>query len=269
MDYRASFTCDCEVCGKRYSGQMSMECPKNDSKLAGDTLNQMADSVDFRWTMRRFENAVSDKNWDILKIEPAKCPFCGAWQTWNPPKKPGKPDSRKGERKTNLLLTGVLVVFGAVFGLLLGLILFGIVDEVSRSALNSDGFLYGGAGFDAGIGCLLGMCVAKATKEPDEMPQKKSKQYEEVIQSYWWIEGELKERAVRNQPIVESAEESRKKNLHRDASAHSAYETCPSCGGKLMGTVKLNSVELGRAVSGCCPWCGAKLPGHIHLNVGK
>lgn len=56
--------------------------------------------------------------------------------------------------------------------------------------------------------------------------------------------------------------------LHVDEWGIADPHSCPSCGRKLEGTVRMNSVEAGRAAAGNCPWCGSALPAGRRVRLG-
>ena len=93
--YLVDFTAVCEECGQRFHGVIAKEVPVNDSALAGNILNSMADSVDANIRKKAVEDAVRDKRWQDLDmcygLLEHECPNCRARQSWDPMEKPKEP----------------------------------------------------------------------------------------------------------------------------------------------------------------------------------
>ena len=117
--YLVDFTAVCEECGQRFNGVIAKEVPVNDSALAGNILNSMADSVDAGTRKKAVESAVRDERWSDLDmcygLLEHECPHCRARQSWDPMEKPKEP-----KQEVTFVDKALCIVLFAGIGLVAG-----------------------------------------------------------------------------------------------------------------------------------------------------
>ena len=112
-DYVVKFVANCEECGKPFEGVVVKSVPKNDSKIADDMGNALADAGDYAIRRKSLENAVRDKRWADLNMSYGTghaCPHCGARQSWDPMEKPEEP-SKVAKGKAGNMGCALLLAF--------------------------------------------------------------------------------------------------------------------------------------------------------------
>ena len=202
--YLVDFTAVCEECGKRFNGVIAKEVPVNDSALAGNILNSLADSADAGIRKKAVENAVRDKRWQDLDmcygLLEHECPHCRARQSWDPMEKPKEP---KQEATVGDKALGIGCFAGA--GLIAGVLAGFVVYIVPLMFFDFDSFIPAlvviAAAFIGGI-----VAGAKSNKEDvermastrDEVQQN----YQGKLAAYNEYQQRLKNNPTRNEPQV-------------------------------------------------------------------
>ena len=203
--YLVDFEAVCEECGKRFSGVIAQEVPVNDSALAGNILNTMADSVDANARKKRVENAVRDKRWSDLNLcygmLQHECPHCRARQSWDPMTKPTEPKKKEtaGDQALGL---GCIVGFGFVVGVMVGLVLT-IIQLIALPDLDF------GWGFGIGIAvCTIGSIALGISTNKESAEQTESTyderlaSYKAELSTYERYQQRLRDNPTRNEPLV-------------------------------------------------------------------
>ena len=203
--YLVDFEATCEECGKRFSGVIAKEVPVNDSALAGDTLNSMADQVDAGIRKRAVEKAVREKRWTDLDfcygLMEHECPHCFARQSWDPMEKPKEPQQKvtAGEQ---VMGVGCFVFFGLIVGVMVGLILT-IIQIILLPDLDF------GWGFGIGIVlCTIASIVLGVWSNRDDVERTEStadervKAYQHELEVYNQYQRRLEGNQTRNEPLV-------------------------------------------------------------------
>ncbi len=193
MDYHTT----CEECGKRIDGVIARHVMENDSSLLGNTLNNIADSVDAMNAKKGLERLVSDRDWKKLNFSNGgshhNCPYCGAHQSWENMTEPVKPKETSGGHVSTIL---IFVVVGAIIGMLIGLFIMAFTKSVLGMII--------AAAVCAVIGGVLANWANKATDadEKESFPRR-MEEYEQYVKEYNEFQESLKTRAVHNEPEVD------------------------------------------------------------------
>lgn len=203
--YLVDFEAVCEECGKRFSGVIAQEVPVNDSALAGNILNTMADSADAKIRKTYVEKAVRDKRWSDLNLcyglTQHDCPHCLARQSWDPMTKPTEPKAKESAADQAMGI-GLTLVLGLGAGIAAGLVL-----TIIQLVLLPD--LAFGWGFGIGIAvCLIGSIWLGVTinkqdaEETDNTYDERLKKYQGELKAYNAYQQRLRDNPTRNEPLV-------------------------------------------------------------------
>ncbi len=266
--YMVKFRATCEDCGKSFEGVVAKQVPVNDSALAGNIGNALADAGDLAIRRKSLEGAVRDRRWADLDMEYGLgghgCPHCGARQSWDPMPKPEEP-KRTAKGKAGNMGCFLLAAFfvGAIIALIEYLIQSFVLGEDDPTIL----FVVWAACLVAGI-VLAVRSNKKDDEEADATYPERMKEYERQMAEYEDYQAKVAARVVRHEPIVDLASGvtfSRKLAVYEWGKAD--IHCCPSCGKRLEGTVRMNSVQANRAAAGVCPWCGSELPSNRRIYL--
>ncbi|MBR3325737.1 MAG: hypothetical protein IKG22_00230 [Atopobiaceae bacterium] len=268
--YMVRFHALCEECGKNFEGVVSKEVPVNDSAIAGNIGNAIADAGDLAIRRKSLESAVRDKCWSdldmnygILPIDHC-CPHCGARQSWDPMPKPEEPTRTAKGKAGNM---GCFLFAAFFVGGIISLIVYIIQSFVFYESDPTIMFIVWAACLVVGI-VLAVRSNAKDDKEADATYPERMKDYERQLAVYDDYQAKVAARTTRHEPVVDLASGvtfSRK--LAADEWCKADLHYCPSCGKRLEGTVRMNSIQAGRAAAGDCPWCGSSLPSNRRVYL--
>ena len=268
--YQVKFRAICEECGKSFEGIISKEVPVNDSALAGNIGNALADAGDLAIRRRSLESAVRDKRWSDLDMNYGvlsishECPYCLARQSWDPMPRPEEPKKTAAGKAGN---TGWILLAAFIVGAIVALIEY-IIQSFAFS--EDDPTVM----FIVWFACLvIGVVLAvRSNKKDNEKANatypERMKEYERELAAYDEYQSKVAARGARHEPIVDLASGvtfSRKLGVDEWGKADVHY--CPSCGKTLVGTVRMNSVQANRAAAGVCPWCGSGLPSNRRVYL--
>ncbi len=203
--YLVDFEATCEECGRRFTGVIAKEVPVNDSALAGDTLNSVADQVDAAIRRKAVEKAVQERRWTDLDLcyglNQHECPHCLARQSWDPMERPKEPQ-RKVTAGQQAMGVGCFVFFGLIAGVMVGLILT-IVQLVILPDLDF------GWGFGIGIAvCAIGSVALgiqsnkEDVKRTEDAADERMRAYRGELEAYNQYQQRLKDNPTRNEPLV-------------------------------------------------------------------
>ena len=113
--YQVDYCCDCEVCGKRFSGVMQRGPLEYGSDILSTGLNQTVAAADMSLSRKLIQNAIDGTgNQPYSVTNDAACPFCGARQSWYPVREPKK--------ATGIGCLILMAIMGACLGLLIWVI---------------------------------------------------------------------------------------------------------------------------------------------------
>lgn len=267
--YLVKFHAHCEECGKRFDGVVAKEVPVNDSAIAGNIVNSMADSADLAIRRKSLEGAVRDKRWQDLDMSYGLsghgCPYCGARQSWDPMKRPEVP-KRTAKGKAGNIVAALFAAFfvGGILALIEYLIQSFVFGEDDPTFL-----------FILWAVCLVvGVVLAIRSNKKDDQKAvasypERMKEYERELAAYEAFQREVEARSIHNEPDVDlSSGTTSPLKLDVDELDKANPYNCPNCGKKLEGQVRVGSVHAARVANGCCPWCGEKLPANRRISLG-
>ena len=202
--YLVDFTAVCEECGQRFNGVIAKEVPVNDSALAGNILNSMADSVDAGIRKKAVESAVRDERWSDLDmcygLLEHECPHCRARQSWDPMEKPQEP-----KQEVTFVDKALCIVLFAGIGLVAGVLAGFVVFIVPLMLFDFDSFIPALVVIAAAV---IGGIVAgvKSNKEDEERTantrDEVQKDYQRKLTAYNEYLKRLKDNPTRNKPQV-------------------------------------------------------------------
>ncbi len=201
-DYVVKFVANCEECGKPFEGVIVKSVPKNDSKIAGDMGNALADAGDYAIRRKSLENAVRDKRWADLNMSYGTghaCPHCGARQSWDPMEEPEVPTKVAKGKAGNMGCALLLAFFcGCVVALIAYLIQCFVFGESDPTIV-----LVVGAIFMLG-GIVVGM---RGNREQDakaaESYDDRMAAYQRELAAYEEFQRTVGARAKLNEPYVD------------------------------------------------------------------
>ncbi|MBR2547441.1 MAG: hypothetical protein IKF07_04540 [Eubacterium sp.] len=187
----------CEECGERIDGVIARHVMDNNSSLLGNTLNNIADSVDAMNAKKGLENLVSERDWKKLNFSNGGshhcCPYCGAHQSWENMLEPVKPKEISGGHVTSII---AFAVGCGIVGMLLGLFIMVFTNSAVWMAVS--------AAVCAVIGGLVGKWANGLTdKEDKESYPRRLEEYEQYVKEYNEFKESLKTRETRNEPEVD------------------------------------------------------------------
>lgn len=266
--YMVKFSADCEECGRRFEGVVSKEVPTNDSKLAGNIVNEMADAGDLAIRRKSLESAVRDKRWSDLDMSYGMghgCPHCRARQSWDPMPKPEEPKKTAKGKAGNM---GCALLASFFAGGVVALIEYAIQSFVFGEDDPTFLFIVWAVVIVAGI--IWGI---KGNKDEDAKAAdsygERMAEYQKKLADYEAFQQTLKERSQRNEPVVDlKSGVTYRHKLFVSEWGKADPRFCPKCGKKLEGKVIAGSIEAQRASAGQCPWCGEKLPSDRKISLG-
>lgn len=201
-DYVVKFVANCEECGKPFEGVIIKSVPKNDSKIAGDMGNALADVGDYAIRRKSLENAVRDKRWADLNMSYGTghaCPHCGARQSWDPMEKPEEPTKAAKGKVGNMGCALLLAFFcGCVVALIAYLIQCFVFGESDPTIVLVVGAVFMVGGVVVGIRGNREQDAKAAASYDDRMAA-----YQKELATYEEFQRTVAARANHNEPRVD------------------------------------------------------------------
>lgn len=178
--YEVDYTCQCEVCGNRFSGIMKRGPLEYPGGVIPTGMGTAINAADMKLSRHLIESAVDGTGSQPYTASNAdKCPNCGARQSWYPLKEPGSPAG------TSAYIGAAII--GALIGFVVGLMFiykFPVITAVCAAA-----------------GLALGVLIVNRSRAKNGEEQKK--QYETAKKEYDDFKASLAKRASLNKPEIQ------------------------------------------------------------------
>lgn len=177
--YEADYRCDCEVCGKKFSGVIRRGPLEYAGGVIPAGIGAAVDAADMKLSRELIQSRIDGTgNQPFTAVHADHCPYCGARQSWYPMAEPKKPGGIGG------------YIFAGLAGMILGLIvwLLFFFDDVIPFVLL------------LAAGCLLGVALVRQSRKKNGSEEmnlylEQKKEYDEFQKS-------LASRTVKNKPEI-------------------------------------------------------------------
>lgn len=177
--YEVDYRCNCEACGKEFRGMIRRGPLEYAGGVIPTGIGAAIDAADMQLSRKLIQSRIDGTgNQAFEAVNAARCPNCGARQSWYPMARPVKPGGIGG-----YLAAGAA---GMVIGLMIWLLFF-FDDVIPFVVLLS-------------VGCLMGVFLVFQLRKKHGQEEKNV--YLERKKEYDAFQESLASRTVRNKPEV-------------------------------------------------------------------